>query len=30
MAVRAAPGGRIFAIAEDEVRKVGALHCQAS
>jgi len=28
--VRAAPGDRLFAIAEDEVREVGALHCQAS
>ncbi len=28
--VRAAPGDRLFAIAEDEVREIGALHCQAS
>lgn len=28
--VRAAPGDRLFAIAEDEVREVGALHCPSS
>ena len=28
--VRAAPGERVFAIADDEVHEVGALHCPAS